>query len=98
MEFEQSNDLELNLNIANNLNCYELDSSIISLECYAEQVLQNAGINTDDPAFTYFDFRGYGERYMQKDGTAITPYGVVSRNGQMFVWESTGSELDMEMQ
>ena len=98
LEFEQSNDLDLNLNIANNLNCYELDSSIISLECYAEQVLQNAGINTDDPAFTYFDFRGYGERYMQKDGTAITPYGVVSRNGQMFVWESTGSELDMEMQ
>ena len=40
LEFEQSNDLELNLNIANNLNCYELDPSIISLECYAEQVFQ----------------------------------------------------------
>ena len=68
LEFEQSNDLELNLNIANNLNCYELDPSIISLECYAEQVFQKAGIDTDDPSFAYFDFRGYGERYMLKKG------------------------------
>ena len=86
LEFEQSNDLELNLNIANNLNCYELDPSIISLECYAEQVFQKAGIDTDDPSFAYFDFRGYGERYMLKKGAAMTPYGVASRNEQTFVW------------
>ena len=98
LEFEQSNDLELNLNIANNLNCYELDPSIISLECYAEQVFQKAGIDTDDPSFTYFDFKGYGERYIQKNGAAMTPYGVVFRNGQTFVWESTRSESDMVMQ
>ena len=79
LEFEQSNDLELNLNIANNLNCYELDPSIISLECYAEQVFQKAGIDTDDPSFAYFDFRGYGERYMLKKGAAMTPYGVSRR-------------------
>ena len=98
LEFEQSNDLKLNLNIANNLNCYELDPSIISLECYAEQVFQKAGIDTDDPSFTYFDFKGYGERYIQKNGAAMTPYGVVFRNGQTFVWESTRSESDMVMQ
>ena len=98
LEFEQSNDLELNLNIANNLNCYELDPSIISLECYAEQVFQKAGIDTDDPSFAYFDFRGYGERYMLKKGAAMTPYGVASRNEQTFVWESARSVSDMVMQ
>ncbi|MCD7994403.1 MAG: antirestriction protein ArdA [Clostridia bacterium] len=98
LEFEQSNDLELALNVASNLNCYELDSSIISLECYAEQIFQKAGIDTDDPAFTYFDFRSYGERHMQKNGFAMTPYGVISRNGQTFVWESARTESEMVIQ
>ena len=54
MEFERSNDLELNLNITNNLNCYELDPSITSLECYAEQVFKKAGIDIADPSFSDF--------------------------------------------
>lgn len=73
LEFEQSNDMELNLNTANNLNHYELAPYIISLEYYVEQVFQKAGIDITDPFFTYFDFQGYREHYIQKNGAAMTP-------------------------
>ncbi len=89
LELEQYSDLDMALDIAANLGCYDFGPDILSPDAYGEYVLQSAGIDTGDPAFSYFDFRGYGERQMEQAGYVFTPYGTVSRGGQEFVHEYT---------
>ena len=89
LELEQYSDLDMALDIAANLGCYDFGPDILSPDAYGEYVLQGAGIDTGDPAFSRFDFRGYGERQMEQAGYVFTPYGAVSRNGQEFVHEYT---------
>lgn len=98
LEYESCNDLDLVLDIAFNLDCYDFDPSVITLECYAEYVFQKADIDTDDPAFAWFDFMGYAERCLQTAGAAMTPYGIISRNEQNFVQEYTRPKPDMMLQ
>lgn len=89
LELEQCFDLDMALDFAANLGCYDFNPDILSLDAYGEYVLQSAGIDTGDPAFSYFDFQGYGERQIGQAGYVFTPYGTVSRNGQAFVHEYT---------
>ena len=89
LELEQYSDLDMALDIAANLGCYDFGPDILSPDAYGEYVLQSAGIDTGDPAFARFDFRGYGERQLEQAGYVFTPYGAVSRNGQEFVHEYT---------
>lgn len=100
LELEQCFDLDLALDIAANLGCYDFGPDILSPDAYGEYVLQSAGIDTGDPAFSRFDFRGFGERQIGQAGYVFTPYGTVSRNGQEFVHEYTeqGPSQDMAMQ
>lgn len=100
LELEQCFDLDMALDIAANLGCYDFGPDILSPDAYGEYVLQSAGIDTGDPAFSYFDFRGYGERQIGQAGYVFTPYGAVSRNGQAFVHEYTEQApgQDMAMQ
>lgn len=69
LELEQYFDLD----IAANLGCYDFGPDILSPDAYGEYVLQSAGIDTGDPAFSRFDFRGYGERQMEQAGYVFTP-------------------------
>lgn len=89
LELEQHPDLDMELDIAANLGCYDYSPDVLSPDAYGEYVLQSAGIDTGDPAFSRFDFRGYGERQLEQAGYVFTPYGAVSRNGQEFVHEYT---------
>lgn len=90
LELEQCFDLDMELDIAANLGCYDFSPDVLSPDAYGEYVLQSAGIDTGDPAFSCFDFRGYGERLLEGIGYVFTPYGAVTRNGQKFVHEYTG--------
>lgn len=92
LELEQYPDLDMELDIAANLGCYDYSPDVLSPDAYGEYVLQSAGIDTGDPAFTHFDFRGYGGRQLEQAGYVFTPYGAVSRNGQEFVHEYTKKE------
>lgn len=92
LELEQCFDLDMALDFAANLGCYDFRPDIFSPDTYGEYVLQSAGIDTGDPAFSRFDFLMYGERQMEQAGYVFTPYGAVSRNGQGFVHEYTGQE------
>lgn len=92
LELEQYPDLDMELDIAANLDCYDYSPDVLSPDAYGEYVLQSAGIDTGDPAFTHFDFRGYGERQLEQAGYVFTPYGAVSRNGQEFVHKYTKKE------
>ena len=89
LELEQCFDLDMALDIAANLGCYDFDPDVLSPDAYGEYVLQSAGIDTGDPAFCRFDFRGYGERQIEQSGYVFTRYGTVSRGGQAFVHEYT---------
>ncbi len=92
LELEQCFDLDMALDITANLGCYDFGPDILSPDAYGEYVLQSAGIDTGDPAFSRFDFRGYGKRQIEQAGFVFTPYGAISRNGQEFVHEYTGQE------
>ena len=89
MELELCSDLDLALDIVANLNCYDFDPELYSLASYAEYVLKELGIDTQDPAFSSFDFQGYGERKMKEVGYVFTAYGLISRNEQPFQREYT---------
>lgn len=86
--------LDVELDIAANLDCYDYCPDILSPDAYGEYVLQSAGIDTGDPAFSRFDFQGYGKRMLEQAGCVFTPYGAVSRNGQEFVHEYTEPEQE----
>ena len=92
LELEQYPDLDMALDIAANLGCYDFSPDVLSPDAYGEYVLQSAGVDTGDPAFSCFDFRGYGERQLEGAGYVFTPYGAVTRNGQEFVHEYTEQE------
>lgn len=98
LELEQCFDLDMALDIAANLDCYNLSPDVLSPDAYGEYVLQSAGIDTGDPAFSRFDFRGYGERQMGQSGYVFTPYGAVSRNGQVSVHGYTEQGQGMAME
>lgn len=89
--------LDRMLDIAKNLDCYDYDPVIVTAADYGEYVLQAAGIDTSDRAFSSFDFRDYGERQLQKSGFVSTPYGMVSRNGLPFEQEFTKPRQGMTM-
>ena len=89
MELELCSDLDLALDIAANLHCYDFDPELHSPASYAEYVLKESGADTEDPAFASFDFQGYGERKMKEVGYVFTAYGLISRNEQPFQREYT---------
>ncbi|WP_455617029.1 antirestriction protein ArdA [Eisenbergiella sp.] len=89
LELECCNDLDMELDIAKNLDCYEFDDVILSAEDYADYVLRETGIDTSDPAFACFDFKGYGERQLQNSGYVHTAYGYIGRNDQPFIRQYT---------
>lgn len=94
LELEQYPGLDMALDIAANLGCYDFSPDVLSPYAYGEYVLQSAGIDTGDPAFIHFDFRGYGERQLEQAGYVFTPYGAVARNGQEFVHGYTEQEQE----
>ena len=94
LELEQYSDLDMALDIAANLGCYDFSPDVLSPDAYGEYVLQSAGIDTGDPAFSCFDFRGYGERLLEGAGYVFTPYGAVTRGGQECVHEYTEQEQE----
>lgn len=98
LELEVCNDLDMELDIAENLDCYDYDPIILSPETYAEYLLKEAGFDADDPAFSGFDFRDYGERHLQRIGYVLTPYGSITRNEKPFVPEYIKPEPGMTMQ
>lgn len=98
LELELCNDLNLALDIAANLDCYSFDQEMFSAARYAEYLLEEAGFDTEDPAFRRFDFEGYGERKLKEIGFASTAYGVVARNEVPFRQEYSAAQQGMKMQ
>lgn len=92
LELEVCNDLDLELDIARNLSCYDYDTLIFSPESFAEYILREAEFDPDDPAFAGFDFKDYGERCLRDSGSVPTTYGMIARNNRPFVHEYTAPQ------
>nr|WP_308625378.1 hypothetical protein [uncultured Eisenbergiella sp.] len=97
MELECYPDLDRMLDITQNLDCYDFDRMDISPAAYAEYLLKEGGVNVDDPAFSRFDFQGYGEREMEGGSFIMTPYGSIARSDMPFVQEYTKLQRGMTM-
>lgn len=97
LELECFPDINRMLDITQNLDCYDYDPGIITAADYSEYLLQEAGVDTSDPAFDRFDFTGYGERRMKQAGYVPTPYGSISRNENPFIQEFTKYSQEMAM-
>ena len=95
LTFEYYAELDDMLDLTHNLDCYDHDPEITNPAGYAESVLQKAGINIGDPAFSSFDFYGLGLRLLEKRGIMSTPYGIVKRNENPFKHELTSSYQKM---
>ena len=89
LEMECFPDLDRTLDITQNLDCYTFDRKDISPAAYAEYLLKESGVNVDDPAFSNFDFQGYGEREMEGSTIVMTPYGSIAPSDVPFIQEYT---------
>ena len=84
LELELCSGIDFALDAAENLDCYDFDPEMDSPATYAEYLFREAGIDPDDPAFSGFDFIGYGERQMEQAGHVQTAYGMILRNENQF--------------
>lgn len=98
MELEHCDDLDLALDIAANLDSYNFDQKIFSPARHAEYLLEEAGFDTEDPAFKRFDFEGFGERKLKEISYIPTAYGLISRNEIPFRQEYTRPQQGMKLQ
>lgn len=98
LELESCDGLDLALDIAENLDCYDFDPHIYSPKTYGNYILQEAGVDLQDPAFLNFHFYGYGLRQLGKAGHVCTTYGVIRRNEISFRYEYTAMKSEMTMQ
>ncbi len=90
LELEQYPELDRMLDIAVHLDRYNFNPDVVALDAYGESVLKSAGIDTQDPAFSHFNFKEYGKRQLFKAGYVYTPYGAISRSGQEIAQEYMG--------
>lgn len=97
LELETCNDLDMMLDLAENLDCYDFDLDCISTTAFGKYLLQELGVDTSDPAFAFFDFAGYGKRGLEAVGVAYTAYGSIGRNDTPFVKEFTNQPEGMAM-
>ncbi len=98
LEVEQCNDIDMQLDIADNLACYDFDDYYRSPADYAKQLFGDTGVDVSDPAFDVFDFYGYGSRQLELSGLHTTSYGDIRRNEIPFVPEYTKPQMGMTMQ
>lgn len=87
LELECFPDINRMLDITQNLDCYTYNDRISTVAGYAEWLLCMADFDTSDPAFDQFDFAGYGERSLEREGAISTQYGVIYQNVRPFVQE-----------
>ena len=97
LELECQPDLDRMLDITQNMNCYDYDTVVISDASYAEYLFHEGDIDISDPAFSNFDFKGYGKRQSEGSPCIMTNYGPVSRTEETFVPEYTKPKQEMPM-
>lgn len=98
LELECFPNINRMLDITQNLDCYTYDDRISTDAGYTEYLLCMADFDTSDPAFDQFDFAGYGEGSLEREGAISTQYGVIYQNVRPFVQEFSVIQPEQTME
>lgn len=100
MELEDCHRLDLAIDLALNLHCYEFLPRGVDIEQYGMELAQKEGVLNQDPLLNQcFDSVAYAQHHIAKYGLSTTDHGYIARNGQEIIYEFTqhGQEPEMMM-
>ena len=99
LEFTDCTDLDLALDLAKNLNCFDFYPEMSAPEDYGRLALLKAsGLKPEDPALKLLRFEWYGHAMMEQDGVGTTEYGLVRRNEKELLLEYSQPSKEMGQQ
>lgn len=98
LEFMDCTDIDLALDLAQNLDCFDFYPEMSSPEDYGRlALLKISGLKPDDIAFKYLEFIHYGCAMMEQDGASTTEYGLVLRNEKELALEYSQPPIEQQM-
>ena len=98
MELEDCHRLDLALDLAQNLHCYEFIPRGVDLAQYGMDLARKEGVLGQDPLLhECFDSVAYAQHHMAKYGLSTTDHGYAARNGQEIIYEYSQPEQEPEM-
>lgn len=98
MELEDCHRLDLALDLAQNLHCYEYIPRGVDLAQYGMDLARKEGVLGQDSLLNQcFDSVAYAQHHMAKYGLSTTDHGYAARNGQEVIYEYSQPEHEPEM-
>ena len=98
MELEDCHRLDLALDLAQNLHCYEFIPRGVDLAQYGMDLARKEGVLGQDPLLIQcFDSVAYAQHHMAKYGLSTTDHGYAARNEQEIIYEYNQPEHEPEM-
>ena len=98
MELEDCHRLDLALDLAQNLHCYEFIPRGVDLAQYGMDLARKEGVLGQDPLLIQcFDSVAYAQHHMAKYGLSATDHGYAARNEQEIIYEYSQPEHEPEM-
>jgi hypothetical protein len=97
MELEDCHRLDLALDLAQNLHCYEFLPRGVDLSQYGMELAKKENILTQDSLLNQcFDSVAYAQHHMAKYGLSVTGHGYVAWNGREVIYEYSQPEQEPE--
>ena len=98
MELEDCHRLDLALDLAQNLHCYEFIPRGVDLAQYGMELAKKENVLNQDPLLNQcFDSVAYAQHHMAKYGLSTTDHGYVAWNGREVIYEYSQPEQGPEM-
>ena len=98
MELEDCHRLDLALDLAQNLHCYEFLPRGVDLAQYGMELARKDGILGHDQLLDQcFDSVSYAQHHMAKYGLSAADHGYAARNGQEILYEYSQPDRGPEM-
>lgn len=98
MELEDCHRLDLALDLAQNLHCYEFIPRGVDLAQYGIDLARKEGILDQDSLLNEcFDSVAYAQHHMAKYGLSTTDHGYAARNGQEIICEYSHPEQEPDL-
>ena len=98
MELEDCHRLDLALDLAQNLHCYEFIPRGVDLVQYGMDLARKEGILDQDSLLNEcFDSVAYAQHHMAKYGLSTTDHGYAARNGQEIICEYSHPEQEPDL-
>lgn len=98
MELEDCHRLDLALDLAQNLHCYEFIPRGVDLAQYGMELAKKENVLNQDPLLNQcFDSVAYAQHHIAKYGLSATDHGYAAWNGTEVIYEYSQPEQGPEM-